>query len=156
MRSGQAAYNRAYYLAHRAERIAAAVANNWRKKNPEKSRAADRAWYAKSYQRIRERKIVSVKKYTAAHPEMVNAWKVISNHRRRLQIRATETLSLAEWKAIVERHDGRCYYCGVVPKKITIDHVVPLSRGGRHEASNVVPACQSCNSRKGSKLLEAA
>lgn len=50
--------------------------------------------------------------------------------------------------------ERKCFYC---PKDITvdrtIDHVVPLSRGGKHELSNLVLACRACNSSKGSKLL---
>ena len=37
---------------------------------------------------------------------------------------------------------------------MSIDHVVPLSRGGKHEIENLLPACRSCNSSKGAKLLE--
>lgn len=45
---------------------------------------------------------------------------------------------------------GRCYYCQrlVAPGKLTMDHVVPMSRGGRSVKNNVVPACKYCNSMK--------
>lgn len=48
---------------------------------------------------------------------------------------------------------GICYYCGekTEPIDITMDHVVPLSRGGKSTKGNVVPACKSCNTKK--KLL---
>lgn len=52
--------------------------------------------------------------------------------------------------------DGQmCQYCGCFPPKdeITIDHVVPRSRGGRSTWENVVLACVKCNTRKGSRLL---
>lgn len=45
-----------------------------------------------------------------------------------------------------------CHYCGK-PKSNTVDHVVPLSRGGTNEITNLVPACGRCNSRKGNKLI---
>ncbi|MGE0529080.1 MAG: HNH endonuclease, partial [Bdellovibrionales bacterium] len=41
-------------------------------------------------------------------------------------------------------------------KKLTVDHVIPLSKGGRHEWTNVVTACSECNNRKGDKTLERA
>lgn len=41
-----------------------------------------------------------------------------------------------------------CIYCGEA-KPLTIDHKVPLCRGGRNDITNIVPACQSCNSKKG-------
>ncbi len=45
---------------------------------------------------------------------------------------------------------GVCYYCGseVGPAGLTLDHVVPLVRGGRSTRGNCVPACKSCNTRK--------
>lgn len=47
------------------------------------------------------------------------------------------------------RHQYRCVYCGKRAKgKLTQDHIPPLSKGGSHTASNIVPACCSCNSRK--------
>lgn len=46
---------------------------------------------------------------------------------------------------------ARCSYCGGPGG--TVDHVVPLNRGGRHAEGNLVPACKSCNSSKRDKLL---
>lgn len=45
---------------------------------------------------------------------------------------------------------GKCYYCGRVfpPSELTIDHVVPIVRGGRSEKNNLVPACKECNAKK--------
>ncbi|MDY0189258.1 MAG: HNH endonuclease [Desulfuromonas sp.] len=45
---------------------------------------------------------------------------------------------------------GKCYYCGgsFAPKELTLDHVVPLIRGGRTSKGNCVPACKLCNSKK--------
>ena len=47
---------------------------------------------------------------------------------------------------------GTCVYCAA--PATTVDHVVPLARGGYEIESNLVPACGSCNSRKGAKLLQ--
>ncbi|MEI7817475.1 MAG: HNH endonuclease [Desulfuromonadales bacterium] len=45
---------------------------------------------------------------------------------------------------------GRCHYCDgfFVPEELTMDHLVPVSRGGKASRNNVVPACKECNSRK--------
>ena len=45
---------------------------------------------------------------------------------------------------------GKCEYCGTVvnPKALTMDHVVPIARGGRSTKGNVVPACKECNNKK--------
>lgn len=63
-------------------------------------------------------------------------------------------LTHQEWRAIKETYEGRCVYCGDHPEKLTQDHRTPLSRGGNHTASNVVPACPKCNSRKGNRTAE--
>jgi 5-methylcytosine-specific restriction endonuclease McrA len=49
---------------------------------------------------------------------------------------------------------GRCHYCGgqVGSRELTMDHIVPLIRGGRSGRGNVVPACKECNNRKKSLL----
>lgn len=53
------------------------------------------------------------------------------------------------------RDNFMCQYCGVTPgtDSLTFDHVVPRSAGGRTEWANIVTACFTCNSKKGSKLL---
>lgn len=43
-----------------------------------------------------------------------------------------------------------CHYCGA-PKAGTVDHVIPVSRGGTNDASNLVPACGPCNYSKGGR-----
>lgn len=45
---------------------------------------------------------------------------------------------------------GSCYYCkkGVSPKELTMDHIVPIVRGGKTTKGNVVPVCKECNDRK--------
>jgi 5-methylcytosine-specific restriction endonuclease McrA len=70
---------------------------------------------------------------------------------------------------ILYRERGRCWYCGIVllVEKITMtysaspspqlfvpDHVTPISKGGTHEASNLVASCWTCNSSKKNQTLE--
>jgi 5-methylcytosine-specific restriction enzyme A len=45
---------------------------------------------------------------------------------------------------------GVCYYCNkeVGRANLTMDHIVPLSRGGKSRKGNIVPACKECNNRK--------
>ncbi len=53
----------------------------------------------------------------------------------------------------VFRRDGHtCQYCGST-KHLTLDHVIPRSKGGTHTWDNVVTACERCNSTKGDRLL---
>ncbi len=53
-----------------------------------------------------------------------------------------------------KKSTGVCYYCEKKfgPKELTMDHIVPISRGGLSTKNNVVPACKECNTQK-KKLL---
>lgn len=52
------------------------------------------------------------------------------------------------WKRRLAK--GVCHYCNrrTPPKALTMDHIVPIARGGRSVKSNVVPACKECNNAK--------
>ena len=67
-----------------------------------------------------------------------------------------ERLTVKQWEAIVTHFDSCCAYCGNRPKKITIDHMTPICRGGAHVWQNVVPACWGCNAKKHIKPLGVA
>lgn len=50
--------------------------------------------------------------------------------------------------------ERQCAYCKIqLPDKFDVDHIIPLSRGGKHELMNLCLACQRCNRSKGKKLL---
>ncbi len=59
-------------------------------------------------------------------------------------------------RALFARDDWRCVYCGTSGVRLTLDHVVPRSRGGDSVWENVVTSCAPCNLRKGNRLLEEA
>jgi len=54
---------------------------------------------------------------------------------------------------IYKRDNDTCQYCGA-KSKLTIDHVIPRSKGGQDTWENLVVACSKCNTKKGSLLLE--
>lgn len=56
-------------------------------------------------------------------------------------------------RGVLSRDNYTCQYCGVAPprKDLTVDHVMPRSRGGKSTWENVVAACQKCNGRKGNR-----
>ena len=56
------------------------------------------------------------------------------------------------WKIMQDAYAHRCVYCRKPHKKLTQDHIIPLSKGGSHAAGNIVPACQSCNSIKRTRM----
>ncbi len=54
---------------------------------------------------------------------------------------------------IYKRDENKCQYCGST-RHLTIDHVIPKSKGGGENWDNLVVACSSCNTKKGDKFLE--
>ncbi len=69
-------------------------------------------------------------------------------HVRREKARARELRQSQWWRNQIGR--GVCHYCGNKFEKaqLTMDHVVPIVRGGRSTKANVVVACKECNSHK--------
>jgi 5-methylcytosine-specific restriction endonuclease McrA len=58
-------------------------------------------------------------------------------------------------KNVMRRDRFRCQYCGS-REKLTVDHVLPKSRGGKDTWENLATACTPCNNRKGSRTPEEA
>lgn len=71
---------------------------------------------------------------------------------KRERARARELRQSQWWKRRLAT--GICYYCRrqVGVRALTMDHLVPLGRGGRSVRGNVVPSCKDCNTRKQSQL----
>ena len=67
---------------------------------------------------------------------------------RREKEKARELRSSQWWKNRVAK--GICHYCGrqFHPDELTMDHLVPIIRGGKSARGNVAPACKGCNNRK--------
>lgn len=67
-------------------------------------------------------------------------------HHRLLSVRPTKNL-------VKKLCNQQCSYCGSI-KELTIDHVIPLSRGGQHTFENLTCACLKCNAEKGNRTPE--
>ena len=90
------------------------------------------------------------KKYEAT--EEGKASKIVRKHRRRATLlEASGSFTAEEWELKKKEFDYRCAYCGRKTKKLTVDHFVPLSKGGTNYIKNIVPACRQCNSHKWDK-----
>ncbi len=59
-------------------------------------------------------------------------------------------------KNIIRRDNYRCQYCGVSSSNLTVDHVIPKSRGGTDSWENLVAACIPCNNKKANRTPEEA
>jgi 5-methylcytosine-specific restriction endonuclease McrA len=74
-------------------------------------------------------------------------------HKRRVRMRRlVATLTSDEWEAIKKSQENRCGIC-LKNKKLTRDHIIPLSKGGQHIKENIQALCRSCNSRKGNRIM---
>lgn len=61
----------------------------------------------------------------------------------------------SEIKWLYDLQHGRCVYCGVcLGEKYHVDHIVPISKGGRNDLANLQILCQRCNDRKSNKMPE--
>ncbi len=71
---------------------------------------------------------------------------------QRERAKARELRQSQWWKR--RRASGVCHYCGETfpPQELTMDHLVPLIRGGRSTKGNLVPACKACNTKKKHRL----
>ncbi len=85
------------------------------------------------------------KQYLKNHPEIERAY--VNNYRAR-KLGAEGYFTFQEWVELCEQYSSRCAYCGK-GTILTADHVIPLSEGGSNYISNILPACKSCNSKKG-------
>lgn len=78
-----------------------------------------------------------------AHPSYVENNRVTTGRGRHVRHRQT----------VLSRDNYQCVYCGSTDQ-LTLDHVVPVSRGGSDEIENLVACCQRCNSIKGARTPE--
>lgn len=131
-----------WYGANRERNIARVI--KWQNEHLEHRQA----WIAANADRRR----AADRRYCERHPER----RRMIAHMRLSIIRATAGAYRMTKAEIIERDGTICYLCGVdfPPGLLTIEHVIPLSRGGGHTPDNLRVACGPCNCRKGAKLLD--
>ncbi len=77
---------------------------------------------------------------------------VSEEHIRRERQRARKLRASQWWKR--KRAAGICHHCGakVAPKELTMDHLIPIIRGGKSTKGNLVPSCKKCNAERSYRL----
>jgi 5-methylcytosine-specific restriction endonuclease McrA len=112
----------------------------WRANNKEKVRE-----YDKTRGRIAYLKYMSTLKGKLANKRRTNKW--------RGKLKDAGTFTNEEWNNRLLEYNYCCAYCykPFTIEQLTVDHMIPLSRGGTNTIDNLVPACKSCNSRKKDK-----
>lgn len=118
--------------------------DKWKKENPIKHKAMVRA----SNKKNSVSKSLRDKEYRKLNPEKISAH--MKNRKARARMATAKSIQTS---ALVSLFKPNCEYCGVPTPKPTLDHVVPLKNGGKHEISNLKSVCLSCNASKGSKSL---
>jgi len=114
--------------------------------NKEACKIRDAAYRSENRDRIAKRKA----RYRAENKEKNRS----NQHRRRARTANAQGDHTAEQlQARFDYHGNKCVYCDST-ENLHADHQIPLSRGGTNFASNMVPACASCNLSKGAKTPE--
>jgi 5-methylcytosine-specific restriction endonuclease McrA len=91
-----------------------------------------------------------MRRYYAAHSDKHQA--LVSKRKAMVRGASDGTFTAKQWKEMKAAYGNRCAYCLNVFERLTQDHVIPVSKGGAHSTSNIVPACKSCNSSKNVSL----
>lgn len=123
-----------YYLEHREE--AKAKTALWVKNNRERANFNSRNWRKRNLEKRRITTRIQQQRRTA-----------------RIYNAGNNTLTAQEWNILCRIYQGKCFWCGEVCNQ-TIDHVLPISRGGQNCKDNVVPACFGCNLKKRTNIWE--
>jgi 5-methylcytosine-specific restriction endonuclease McrA len=145
------AQSRANYQKHREKRRIAA------KKYYSENKHLWSEYHQANYSKMAERKRAVSKKWREDNPEryrqQMRDWleKNLDKHneharQRRARLRQA-TIAQVTTRDIRKLMHSRCIYCGSA-ENITVDHVIPLARGGSHSIGNLTSACKTCNSKK--------
>lgn len=84
------------------------------------------------------------------HKERRNIQRI--NYRARSR-NAPGSISVLTWKSLLSKYGSCCLRCGS-SANLSIDHIIPLSKGGTNFPNNLQPLCRSCNSSKGTKTMD--
>jgi 5-methylcytosine-specific restriction endonuclease McrA len=119
----------------------------YREKHRERLLQSNKEWRAANPERVR----ASVKRWQAENPEKVRAANVAAKSRRRARQNAAEgRFTAADVRALETRQKGKCACCRQ-KRKLAVDHIVPLAKGGTNWPNNLQLLCKSCNSSKHAK-----
>ena len=103
----------------------------------------------KHYEHNRDEVIARSKKWAEGNPERVARAKADNRRKRRAARHASRgSFTADEFKVLCESYDNKCLACGDGEAALEADHVVPLTKGGSDDISNIQPLCGSCNRKK--------
>ncbi len=154
------AENQARYARENAERLRE-YKKAWREENIERVRDNHNRYYRENKELYR----LSQNRRRKQNPEArrsesdryrrnnLEKYRAASLRRRARKAGAEGSFDLSDIREILNSQNGRCFWCNeVMPEgRYTIDHLIPLSRGGTNWPANLVCACHRCNSQKGAR-----
>lgn len=93
-------------------------------------------------------------KWRVKNHDKVKQYRIISEHRRRFPLEK-DKITIYQWDELKKKHGYACIHCKKCEPeiKLTQDHIIPLSKGGRNIIENIQPLCRSCNCKKSNKIL---
>lgn len=142
----RANYNR-YSARHRKERSA------WQKSHRDIINASRRARWWKDLENSRKRQRAAGRKTYYQNHEFRKSKAVEKRARRRSLTAFNESVALFII-ALRDDPEATCTYCEkAIAGQVHIDHILPLSRGGKHSINNLCASCQTCNASKGNRTL---
>jgi len=119
-------------------------------------------WRREYYEEYKPKILAQTAAWTKAHPEASANWykehpdraREIRRDRRAREAEAAGSYTEGEFRARCAEFRNPCFYCGRAADEagsLTADYFIPLYKGGTDFIWNILPACRSCNSRKGNK-----
>lgn len=114
----------------------------WVKAHPDKHAAYVKSWEAANKDHVNAYRA----RWTRANPASRRA----TEHKRR---QAEGEFTPQEWLDLCTRYGNVCLACGET-KPLTVDHVIPVSKGGSNYIDNIQPLCLTCNQSKGVKSVD--
>lgn len=139
-----------------------ANAKKWKQQNPDRKKELDSRWQKENKDRANESKQKWLRNNPGRAKEAARGWRkrnpdkkmAIEENRRARKNNTGGSYTGPEWKALVESYGGRCLCCGRTDVRLTVDHIVPISKGGSSDIGNIQCLCVQCNSSKGNKTID--
>jgi 5-methylcytosine-specific restriction endonuclease McrA len=123
----------------------------WAAENEESVSASKR----KHYEVNRDEIITRSKKWAESNPEKVRQAKANNSRKRRAARQASlGSFTVEEFEALCDAYGNTCLACGATEAVLEADHVVPLTKGGSDDISNIQPLCGSCNRKKFVNIID--
>lgn len=155
------------------------LGKKWRSENPDKNRDGKARWRSENPEKIMElrnqdrikrgvearpkgdteaaimKRKQSAREYARRwsrdHPDISRSQSRVHNHRRRVD---EGSFTSEEWDALCAKYNYQCLACGRGDVDLTVDHIVPVKKGGTSWISNIQPLCDPCNRKKYQQTID--